>query len=149
MRARVVGAAAGLLVAAALSACGGGSGNASATASPSSPSPSAAGTTDAAASSGADRTANGTVEVEAADFTLSLPSTSLNPGETTFEMRNDGHETLAIEIDGPGVEDQKSATAGPGGTATLTVTLQPGQYTIYCPVGNHRAMGMETHFTVG
>jgi len=64
-------------------------------------------------------------------------------------MRNDGNATHAIEIDGPGVEDQKSSTAGPGGTATLTVTLQPGKYTMYCPVGNHRAMGMQTTFTVG
>jgi uncharacterized cupredoxin-like copper-binding protein len=64
-------------------------------------------------------------------------------------MSNDGDTTHAIEIDGPGVEDQASDTAGPGGTASVTVTLKPGTYTIYCPVANHRAMGMQTTFTVG
>src|SRR3954451_5407278 len=158
MRARMAAAATGLLAAAVLSACssgdsgsgaaagGGSSSSSSSSASSSSSSPAA--TSEAASGSGASQS-NGTVEVEAADFTLSLPSSSLSPGQTTFEMRNDGNATHAIEIDGPGVEDQKSSTAGPGGTATLTVTLQPGKYTMYCPVGNHRAMGMQTTFTVG
>jgi len=155
MRARMAAAATGLLAAAVLSACssgdgGGGTaaGDGSSSSSASSSSSSSAGTSEAASGSGAAQS-NGTVEVEAADFTLSLPSSSLSPGQTTFEMRNDGNATHAIEIDGPGVEDQKSSTAGPGGTATLTVTLQPGKYTMYCPVGNHRAMGMQTTFTVG
>jgi uncharacterized cupredoxin-like copper-binding protein len=161
MRARMAAAATGLLAAAVLSACssgdsgsgtaaGGGSSSSSSSSSSSasSSSSSPAGTSEAASGSGAAQS-NGTVEVEAADFTLSLPSSSLSPGQTTFEMRNDGNATHAIEIDGPGVEDQKSSTAGPGGTATLTVTLQPGKYTMYCPVGNHRAMGMQTTFTVG
>ena len=155
MRARMAAAATGLLAAAVLSACSSGdsgsgtaAGDGSSSSSASSSSSSSAGTSEAASGSGAAQS-NGTVEVEAADFTLSLPSSSLSPGQTTFEMRNDGNATHAIEIDGPGVEDQKSSTAGPGGTATLTVTLQPGKYTMYCPVGNHRAMGMQTTFTVG
>src|SRR3954463_3567708 len=137
MRARMAAAATGLLAAAVLSACSSGdsgSGTAAGGGSSSSPSSSAsssssspAGTSEAASGSGAAQS-NGTVEGEAADFTLSLPSSSLSPGQTTFEMRNDGNATHAIEIDGPGVEDQKSSTAGPGGTATLTVTLQPGKY---------------------
>src|SRR3954452_16334898 len=137
MRSGIAGAAVGLLAGAVLSACGGtdgGGGNASSTStSNSSPSSSAA----------------STVQVQAKDYSLALSPTSFTPGSYTFQMANDGNTTHAIEIDGPGVEDQKSDDAGPGGSASVTVTLQAGKYTIYCPVGNHRAMGMQTTFTVG
>jgi uncharacterized cupredoxin-like copper-binding protein len=35
-----------------------------------------------------------------------------------------------------------------GGSTTMTVTLQPGEYEVFCPIGNHRAMGMDTTLTV-
>ncbi len=56
----------------------------------------------------------------------------------------------SLEIDGPGVSDQRISGVAPAGqSSTLTVTLQPGSYEIYCPVANHKAMGMDTHITVG
>lgn len=38
----------------------------------------------------------------------------------------------------------------PGASATLTLTLQPGTYEVYCPVGqdSHKKLGMETHLKV-
>jgi uncharacterized cupredoxin-like copper-binding protein len=38
-----------------------------------------------------------------------------------------------------------TATDGidPGGSTTLAVTLETGEYVIYCSIANHRAMGME------
>jgi uncharacterized cupredoxin-like copper-binding protein len=137
VRARIAGAAAAVLAAAMLAACGGsdeGSGTAAATSSSGSASGSAEATT---------------VQVSATDFALKLSTTTLHPGAYTFEMTNDGKTTHAIEVDGPGVEDEKSDTVGPSGTASLTVTLQDGNYRLYCPVDSHRAMGMETTFTVG
>lgn len=133
----------GLAAAAMLAACspgGAGTGNA------------AAGTASAAAVAGASGSADAdaqTVEVTAKDFSLSLPTNHFAPGTYTFRMANDGHATHAIELAGPGVSDAQSGTAGPGGSASFTVTLQKGTYELFCPVGNHRALGMQTNFTVG
>src|SRR4051812_38237216 len=108
MRTRIAGAAIGLLAAAVLSACGGsdgGGGNAASTSTGGSSSSSSA--ESAAASSGSGSQADGgTVQVEAKDYTLSLSSSSLSPGKYTFQLTNGGNDIHAIEIDGPGVEDQ-------------------------------------------
>jgi uncharacterized cupredoxin-like copper-binding protein len=104
------------------------------------------------AAGGSSPAAGGTgtaVTVDASEYALKLPSDHLAPGTYTFTMDNVGHATHAIEIQGPGVDKAKSSTAGPGGKATLTVTLQPGSYEMWCPVGNHKQAGMDTTFTVG
>ena len=129
MRARVAGAATTLAATAVLAACGS-----------SSPGGSAAGSSAASGK---------TVDVTATDFKFALPMTHLTPGTYTFVEKNAGQTTHAMEIDGPGVSDQKSSTVEPGGTTSLTVTLQKGTYEFYCPVDAHRAMGMQTTLTVG
>jgi uncharacterized cupredoxin-like copper-binding protein len=147
MRVRAVGAVAGIAAAVVLAGCSSGSGGNGAAGTTSAPSTSAAESSPAGASGTAAGQAQ-TVQVKASEYSFSLPSTTLRPGSYTFTMANDGHATHAMEIDGPGVADQKSSTVGPGGTSTLTVTLQPGSYTLYCPVGNHRQLGMQTTLTV-
>lgn len=147
MRRNLVGAVMGVVAAgAALTACGGGGSGGNATASSNVAAPSSAAAGSSAAQSGS--TAQ-TVDVSATEFRLSLASTHFAPGTYTFVMKDDGHATHAIAISGPGVGSKSSATAGPGGTASLTVTLQNGSYVLYCPVGNHRALGMQTDLTVG
>lgn len=64
-------------------------------------------------------------------------------------MENTGQLPHAITIDGPGVEQETSETVEGGERSELTVTLQQGKYTVWCPVGNHRSQGMETTLTVG
>jgi uncharacterized cupredoxin-like copper-binding protein len=63
---------------------------------------------------------------------------------------NKGHLSHSLEIDGPGVSDQRiPGTISPGSSKQLTVTLQKGTYEIYCPVDSHKSLGMLIHVTVG
>ncbi|HMJ03782.1 MAG TPA: plastocyanin/azurin family copper-binding protein [Conexibacter sp.] len=71
-------------------------------------------------------------------------------GRVTVTLDNPSGNQLphAFEIEGNGVEEE-TATIEPGARASVTVDLRPGRYTFYCPVGDHRAAGMEGTLTVG
>jgi uncharacterized cupredoxin-like copper-binding protein len=71
------------------------------------------------------------------------------PGTYTFRAVNDGQFPHALEIEGHGVEEA-TEDIQPGATAELTVELtEAGDYELYCPVGNHRDMGMDGSLQVG
>jgi uncharacterized cupredoxin-like copper-binding protein len=88
------------------------------------------------------------VTVEESEFTLKLSTTTFHPGKYTFEAKNVGKAPHAIEIEGPGLSEAKSATITGGGTTSITVTLQKGKYELYCPVGHHKDKGMKTDIIV-
>jgi uncharacterized cupredoxin-like copper-binding protein len=99
---------------------------------------------------GTGGTAGGqTVTVAETDFKLALSTSTFKPGTYTFAVRNMGKATHALEVEGPGVGERKSDTVSPGESTSLTVTLQQGTYELYCPVDNHKDLGMETKITVG
>jgi len=68
----------------------------------------------------------------------------------TFVVTNGGQIPHAIEVEGQGIE-REIETIQPGATGSLTLTLKPGRYEVYCPVGegSHRKLGMEARLTVG
>lgn len=159
MRLRSVmgGATAGVALATVLAACGGSGGKDGAT--------SAAG---AAAGTPASQTAqndsgygygSGTttgsggggtaVTVDETEFRLALSTTTFSPGRYTFTAKNTGHATHDLVIEGPGIEEQKSSSIGPGGATSMTVTLQKGTYELYCAIANHKNLGMKTEIKVG
>lgn len=146
MRRNLVAALGVVAAGAALTACGGGGSSGTAAASSSVAATPSAGAGASAAQNGST---GQPVQVSATEFRLSLATTHFAPGTYTFVMTDDGHATHAIAISGPGADNASSATSGPGGTASLTVTLHDGSYVLYCPVGNHRALGMQTDLTVG
>lgn len=82
----------------------------------------------------------GAVEVRLAGYQINMP-TSVAAGPTTFRIVNEGSRVHGFEIEGQGIE-KKVEEIEPGQTATLDVDLQPGRYTVYCPVADHEEKGM-------
>jgi plastocyanin len=68
-------------------------------------------------------------------------------GTVKVEFSNPSQLPHAVEIEGNGVEEETETVTGQDAPA-LTVDLKPGEYTFYCPVGDHRAEGMEGKLTV-
>jgi uncharacterized cupredoxin-like copper-binding protein len=130
-----------------LAGCGSSSSSSSST--PTSAASSAAATSaPAAASSAPGGSSATTVTATETDFHIALSASTFKPGSYTFKATNGGKFPHALEIDGPGVEDKASSQISPGQSTTLAVTLAAGTYEIYCPVANHKAMGMDLHITV-
>jgi uncharacterized cupredoxin-like copper-binding protein len=105
----------------------------------------AAGATTTAASGGAAGT---TVAATESEFKIELAPTTYKAGTYTFNSTNAGSFKHNITIDGPGVEDEKTENIDPGKSGSVTVTLQPGTYEIYCSIPTHKDKGMDTTITV-
>ena len=67
-------------------------------------------------------------------------------GSVTVKLVNESDTPHAVEVEGNGVEEESETVTG--GETELTVDLQAGEYTFYCPVGQHRENGMEGTLTV-
>ncbi len=90
-----------------------------------------------------------TFSISESDFTLTPPTVTIDaPGTYTFEATNDGGVDHSLEIEGNGVEEV-TETITPGESASVTIDLETGTYEMYCPIGNHRDLGMSGEVTVG
>jgi len=87
------------------------------------------------------------VEVRLSEYTIEMPHT-LPAGPTSFLVRNEGKKIHSFKIEGPGIDELLSKPIKPGETGSLQVTLQPGDYKVYCPVGSHSIKGMTMTLTV-
>jgi plastocyanin len=87
------------------------------------------------------------INVDERDFSIEIPSMELAAGTYTFVATNSGQTTHALEIEGQGIEEE-TADLAPGDEGELTVTLEPGEYELYCPVDDHKDMGMKVDLTV-
>ena len=90
-----------------------------------------------------------TVSANLSEWTIALSEATAPAGPITFTATNRGSIPHAFEVEGQGIE-KETALIQPGASATLTLTLAPGTYEVYCPVGqdSHKKLGMETHLTV-
>jgi hypothetical protein len=88
------------------------------------------------------------VTVGESEFKLTLAIDSFHPGSYTFRAVNTGKIVHSLEIKGPGV-DAITPNLDPGQSADLHVTLQDGSYDFFCPIGSHKALGMNAEVTVG
>ena len=66
-------------------------------------------------------------------------------GQVSLVMRNEAGNTQqhAIAILGGNGQSVAGDTVDAGKISRVTATLAPGDYTFFCPVGNHRRQGME------
>jgi uncharacterized cupredoxin-like copper-binding protein len=68
-------------------------------------------------------------------------------GQLKIDSVNESTVPHDIALEGGGV-NERGETVSDGGTSTIDVDLQPGEYTFYCSVDGHRAAGMEGTLTV-
>ena len=87
------------------------------------------------------------VEVRMTEYAFEMPNT-LPAGPTTFVLRNQGHKSHSFKLEGPGIADMTPVIVKAGKAGTVQVTLQPGEYKVYCPIGSHSAKGMTMTLTV-
>lgn len=87
------------------------------------------------------------VEVRLTEYAIDMPHT-LPPGPTTFVLHNEGHKSHSFKLEGPGIADMTPVIVKPNRTGTAEVTLQPGEYKVWCPIGSHSAKGMTMTLTV-
>jgi plastocyanin len=91
-----------------------------------------------------------TLNVSETDFKLDPAEPTVNAGEVTIKATNDGQTTHSLEVEGNGIEETELPNdLAPGDSGELTVDLsKPGTYEWYCPISNHRDLGMEGEITV-
>jgi uncharacterized cupredoxin-like copper-binding protein len=78
----------------------------------------------------------GSVHVMLSEYTIQMPDT-LPPGRTTFHVMNHGMHKHGLEAHAQGTNVNILSSLDPGKTGTAAVELKPGNYTFYCPVGDH------------
>lgn len=92
-----------------------------------------------------------TIKVAETEWRVQLPSSTartLKAGVYVFEVTNDGKVPHNLTIDGPGAEGEHTPNLGPGKSAELRVTLETGNYELYCSIPGHREQGMEAKLAV-
>ncbi len=88
--------------------------------------------------------AAGTVKLSETEFKIDPANPAVKKaGRVTFDVKNDGQVVHALEVEGPNGEAETDSIPA-GKSATLTVDLsKAGTYEMYCPIGNHKEMGMK------
>src|SRR3989442_853311 len=89
------------------------------------------------------------ITVKLSEWKVELSETTVPAGTVTFSITNAGSIPHGFEVEGHGIEKEIEVIQ-PGASDTLTLTLEPATYEVYCPVGedSHKKLGMETHLKV-
>ena len=90
------------------------------------------------------------VSVKETEYTLAPSALNLKAGTYTITVTNVGQfpHDLHVATTSDGTEVGGSTVVAAGQSAQFTVTLQAGQYTMWCAVDAHKSLGMEGTVTV-
>ena len=91
-----------------------------------------------------------TVKVRETEFKLEPANPEIpRTGVVAFDVSNAGKVDHNLEVEAPGGEVELPDNIKPGDSTTLRVDLkEAGRYEWYCPVGNHKDLGMKGEITV-
>ncbi len=87
-----------------------------------------------------------TVKVELYEWGISMSAAEVKAGtKVVFEVVNKGSYIHAFGIENNMIGfNTGTRNLGPGESTKLEVVFaEPGEYTVYCPVGSHKELGME------
>jgi len=89
------------------------------------------------------------IPVTLSEWKVKMGRDTVPAGKITFQIKNEGAMTHGFFVRGNGVQ-QGAPDIAVGQSGSLTVTLKPGSYTIYCPLADlsHRKAGMLTKLEV-
>jgi plastocyanin len=90
------------------------------------------------------------ISVKETEYTLSPTALNLKAGSYTITVTNVGQfpHDLHVAAASDGTEVGGSTVVMAGQSASFKVTLQPGQYTMWCAVDAHKSLGMQGTLTV-
>jgi hypothetical protein len=90
------------------------------------------------------------MQISSQDFTLTASRHVLKAGPAIIELYNAGEDAhdLVIQRVGAAAPVARYAATETGGVVDKRLTLKPGRYVAYCSLPGHRALGMQTAFTV-
>ena len=92
----------------------------------------------------------GRLSVRAREYSFTLSRTQLSAGDSLIELQNAGedpHDLRIVPAGGGSLLAAYGETA-PGTVAKQHVTLTPGNYVLYCGIGDHSLIGMRATLTV-
>src|SRR5205814_259444 len=89
------------------------------------------------------------VAVRLSEWKIQMARDTVAAGPVTFSVKNFGTMSHGFHVKGQGVDKETPAIAA-GQSGSLTVTLKPGTYEIYCPMSeqSHKIAGMAAKLTV-
>ena len=94
-------------------------------------------------------TAPSRTQVVAREFSFQLSRTQLRPGRAVIELANFGQDAHDLRLQRVGARHiAGTRVVEAGDRAELTVKLQPGRYSFWCSLADHRARGMSATIVV-
>ena len=84
------------------------------------------------------------VQASADEFSFALSRQSIRSGSAIVELVNYGEDDhdLALRRIAPEAHTYRIGVVHPGHTGTLSRSLRPGRYRLWCTLADHRARGM-------